>query len=124
MLGFSLAILGGSALALYDNRINEEILQEAIPDDLPIEEETKDNRIVNVSYGSERYFDLPTATMIEDDSTTIKITNHNCVDIDVKIFYTGDGLNSISNFNNDWVRNKVTLTTDNWGGEFLDAGGS
>jgi len=124
MLGFSLAILGGSALALYDNRKNEEILQEAIQDDLPIEEETKGNRIVNVSYGSERYFDLPTATMIEDDSTTIKITNHNCVDIDVKIFYTGDGLNSISNFNNDWVRNKVTLTTDNWGGEFLDAEGS
>ena len=32
--------------------------------------------------------------------------------------------NSISNFNNDWVRNKVTLTTDNWGGEFLDSEGS
>ena len=126
MLGFSLAILTGSAAALYENRKNQKILAEVTPEPIPIKEEKRENIIVNVPYGTGRFAnsDLPTATLIEDDSLTLKVTNHNCVPIDVKLFYTGDGQNSINNFNNDWVRNKVTLTTDNWGGEFLDADGN
>ena len=126
MLGFSLAILTGSVAALYENRKNKNLLVEVTPEPMPIkEEEIRENIIVNIPYGTGRFSDsdLPTATLIEDDSLTLKVTNHNCVPIDVKLFYTGTGENSLNNFNNDWVRNKVNFTTDDWGGEFLDADG-
>lgn len=68
---------------------------------------------------------VPSATMEDnDDSITIKVTNYNCLDIDVKLFYsTTSGDNGLDNYNNDWVRNRVILTSDNWGGNFLDSNG-
>ena len=123
MYGVTLAILGGSALALYENRKMKVPEVEAEPTPKVLEGERE---VIQIDYRrGERFGQYePTATMIEEDSTTLKVVNHNCLPIDVKLFYTGDGLNSIDNFNNDWVRNKVTLTTDNWGGDFLTANGS
>lgn len=124
MLGVSLAILGGSALALYENR-KTKLEEEKEPTPETPEVLEGEREIVSIDYRRGERFGRyePTATMIEEDSVSLKVTNHNCVPIDVKLFYTGDGLNSIDNFNNDWNKNLKRFTTDDWGGSFLDAEG-
>ena len=123
MIGVSLAILGGSALALYENRkmAVQPATKEPTPKVLQGERE-----VISVDYRRGEPFGsyLPTATMVDDNSVTLRINNYNCVNQDVKLFYTGDGENSISNFNNDWNKNLKRLTTDEWGGSFLTADGS
>ena len=124
MVGLSLAILGGSALALYENRkMAVEQDKEPIPETPEVLEGERE--IVSIDYRRGERFGRyePTATMIEEDSVSLKVTNHNCVPVDVRLFYTGDGLNSIDNFDNDYVKNVVNLTTDDWGGNFLDSEG-
>lgn len=73
---------------------------------------------------------VPTASMEDnDDSITIKVTNYNCVNQDIKLFYstlgnssgTDNGLNS---YNGDKVKKVLRMTTDDWGGGFLNADGS
>ena len=68
----------------------------------------------------------PTATMeSEDDSITIKVTNYNCVSQAVKLFYsTLDGDNGLNDYDNAMVKKSLRMTTDDWGGGFLNADGS
>ena len=123
MYGVTLAILGGSALALYENRKMKVPEVEAEPTPKVLEGERE---VIQIDYRRGEGFGQyePTPTMIEEDSISLKVTNHNCVDIDVKLFYTtATGLNGTDNFTNDWVRRFMALSTDDWGGNFLDADG-
>lgn len=69
---------------------------------------------------------VPTASMEDnDDSITIKVTNYNCVNQDIKLFYsTLAGDNGLNDYNNDKVKKSIRMTTDDWGGGFLNADGS
>jgi len=85
-----------------------------------------ERQVTDVEYGKGRVFGkyLPTATMIDDESVTIQVKNLSCLDIDVKLFYTGDGFNNIKFFDNNRIKRKCIMTTDNWGNNFLDADGN
>jgi hypothetical protein len=62
--------------------------------------------------------------MVSDKQSTIRIRNFNCVNQDVKIFYTQQsGDNGIYDLTNDDLRKELLMTTSNWGNNFLDAEG-
>lgn len=65
----------------------------------------------------------PTSSMRVNDNVSIRVNNFSSVKQSVKLFYTGSGENSLKNFNNDWNKNIKQLTTDEWGGSFLNSGG-
>ena len=69
---------------------------------------------------------VPTASMEDnDDSITIKVTNYNCVNQDIKLFYsTLAGDNGLDEYDNSMVKKSLRMTTDDWGGGFLSADGS
>jgi hypothetical protein len=69
---------------------------------------------------------VPTASMEDnDDSITIKVTNYNCVNQDIKLFYsTLAGDNGLDEYDNAMVKKSLRMTTDDWGGGFLDSNGS
>ena len=63
--------------------------------------------------------------MLGDDQSTIRIRNFNCVNQDVKIFYTQySGDNGINDINNDNLKRKLTMSASDWGNNFLNADGS
>lgn len=62
--------------------------------------------------------------MVSDNQTTVRISNFNCVNQDVKVFYTPKfGNNGIDTIQNDKLLRKLTMTASNWGNNFLNAEG-
>lgn len=68
---------------------------------------------------------VPTASMEdEDDSITIKVTNYNSVNQDIKLFYsTLEGDNGLNDYDINMVKKFLRMTTDDWGGGFLNSNG-
>lgn len=123
MVGLSLAILGGSALALYENRkMAVEQDKEPIPETPEVLEGVRE-----VGAGVGRAFGtyMPTPTMAKTDTIAIRVRNFNCVNQKVKLFYTtlfGD--NGIDDYTNDHAKKECRLSTTQWGGNFLTPDGS
>jgi hypothetical protein len=58
-----------------------------------------------------------------EDNFTIRVNNYNCVKTDVKLLYTKkEGDNGMDDLDTK-VKKTLTMTTDDWGGGFLDEEG-
>ena len=63
--------------------------------------------------------------MLGDNQSTIRIRNFNCVNQDVKIFYTQTtGDNGINDITDNILKRKLTMTTSDWGNNFLNSDGN
>ena len=60
---------------------------------------------------------------VNGGSFKIKAENLSCFNQSVKLLYTGDGKNAITNYGNDRNLNQIDMNTTNFGGSFLDASG-
>ena len=90
-----------------------------------IEIENIDGVSLNRIRGGERTFGrrIPTASATNDKSVSLRVNNYASVSQDVQLF-NGLGVNSITNFNNDYFRKSQDLDTSDWGGNFLDINGN
>tara|TARA_B110000908_G_scaffold165338_1_gene214648 strand:- start:83 stop:1222 length:1140 start_codon:yes stop_codon:yes gene_type:complete len=62
--------------------------------------------------------------MVSDNQTTVRIRNFNCVNQDVKVFYTPKGGdNGINDITDNILRKQINMTTANWGNNFLNSQG-
>jgi len=61
---------------------------------------------------------------VEEKNIRIKAQNYSCFDKSVRLLYSGSGTNSIGGYNNDKLLRKCLMTSDDWGGNFLNANGS
>lgn len=63
--------------------------------------------------------------MVSDNQTTVRISNFNCVNQDVKVFYTPkEGRNGLNDLLETKNKKSLTMTSDDWGGGFLNSDGS
>ena len=63
--------------------------------------------------------------MLGDNQSTIRIRNFNCVNQDVKIFYTQTkGDNGIYDITDNRLKRKLTMKSSDWGNNFLTSSGS
>jgi hypothetical protein len=63
--------------------------------------------------------------LLSNQQNTIRVRNFNCVNQNVKLFYTQTtGDNGIYDITNDDLRKELLMTSDDWGNNFLTADGS
>ena len=60
---------------------------------------------------------------MEESSFKLKAQNVTCFDKDVRLLYTGSGINALSYYQNDRQLLFQDMTSDDWGGQFLTASG-